>query len=72
MPEQSFLESTFLKRKRLTILDGDLKMTFNWQYGKVLSIASCSRFLISNDFLLRNGETQTNSVFCHNTNILMF
>ena len=38
-------------------------MTFNLQYGKVLSIAFCSRFLISNDFLPRNGKTQTNSFF---------
>ena len=33
------------------------------QYGKVLSITFCSRFLISNDFLPRNGKTQTNSFF---------
>ena len=39
-------------------------MTFNLQYGKVISIIFCSRFLISNDFLLRNGKTQTNSFFC--------
>ena len=38
-------------------------MTFNFQYGKVLSIAFCSRFLISNDFLPRNGKTQTNYFF---------
>ena len=62
-PEQSFLGSTFLKRKWLTILDGDLKMTFNLQCGKVISIAFCSRFLISNDFLPRNEKTQTNSFF---------
>ena len=39
------------------MLDGDLKMTFNLQYGKVLSIAFCSCFLISNDFLPRKGKT---------------
>ena len=38
-------------------------MTFNLQYGKVLSIAFCSHFLISIDFLPRNGKTQTNSFF---------
>ena len=38
-------------------------MTFNLQYGKVLSIAFCSRFLIYNDFLPRNGKTQINSFF---------
>ena len=38
-------------------------MTFNLQFSKVFSIAFCSRFLISNDFLLRNGKTQTNSFF---------
>ena len=38
-------------------------MTFNLQYGKVLSKAFCSRFLISIDFLPRNGKTQTNSFF---------
>ena len=31
-------------------------MTFNLQYGKVLSIAFCSRVFISNDFLLRNWK----------------
>ena len=30
---------------------------------KTLSIAFCSPFLISNDFLPRNGKTQTNSFF---------
>ena len=60
MPEQSFLGSTFLKQKWLTILDGDLKVTFNLQYGKVLSVAFCSCFfLFSNGFLPRNGKTQT-------------
>ena len=58
MPEQSFLGSTSLKWPWLTILDGDLKMAYNLQYGKVLSIGFCSRFLISNDFLPRNGKTQ--------------
>ena len=38
-------------------------MTFNLQYGKVLSGAFCSEFLIYNDFLQRNGKTQTNSFF---------
>ena len=38
-------------------------MTFNLQYGKVLSIAFCCHFLISNDILLRDGKTQTNSLF---------
>ena len=33
-------------------LDGDLKMTFNSQYGKVLSITFYKRFFISNDFLM--------------------
>ena len=63
MPEHSFLGRTSFKRKWLTILEGDRKMTFNLQYGKVLSIVFCSRFLISNDFLPRNGKTQTNSFF---------
>ena len=61
MPEQR--GRTSLKWKWLTILDGDLKMTFNLQCGKVLSIASSSPFLIFNDFLPRNGKTQTNSFF---------
>ena len=39
------------------------EMTFNLQYGKVLSRAFCSHFLIYNDFLQRNGKTQTNSFF---------
>ena len=43
--------------------DGDLKMTFNLQHGTVLSISFCSRFLICNDFLSRNGEIQANSYF---------
>ena len=43
--------------------DGDLKMTFNLKHGKDFSIAFCSRFLISNDFLSKNGKTQANSVF---------
>ena len=34
MPEQSFLRSTSLEQKRLTILDGDLKMTFNLRMVK--------------------------------------
>ena len=38
---------------KFTILEGDLKMTFNLHYVKVLSIAFCSRFWISNDFLSR-------------------
>ena len=63
MPEESFLGSTSLKWKWLTILDEDLKMTFNLQYGKVISITFCSGFLISNNFLVRNGKTQTNSSF---------
>ena len=63
MPEQGFLGSTSLKWKRLTILDGDLKLTFNLQYGNVLSIAFYSHVLISNDFLPRNGKKQTNSFF---------
>ena len=63
MPEQSFLGSTSLKWISLTILAGDLKITFNLQYGKVLSIVFCSGFLISNDFLPRNGKTQTNPFF---------
>ena len=58
MPEQSFLGITSLKLKWSTILDGDLKTTFNLQYGKVLSRTFCSRFLISNDFLPRKGKTQ--------------
>ena len=58
MPEQSFLGGTSLKWPWLTILDGDLKMAYNLQYGKVLSNGFCSRFLISNDFLPRNGKTQ--------------
>ena len=33
-------------------LDGDLKMTFNSQYGKILSITFYKRFFISNDFLM--------------------
>ena len=41
---------------KFTILEGDLKMTFNLHYVKVLSIAFCSRFWISNDFLSRNGK----------------
>ena len=53
----SFLGSTFLKLKWLmTILDGDLKITFNLQYGKVLSIAFRSSFFISNDYLPRKGK----------------
>ena len=32
------LDSTSLKRKFLTILDGDLKTIFNLQHGKVFSI----------------------------------
>ena len=38
-------------------------MTFNWQYGKVLSIAFCGRFLISSDFLPRNGKRHINYFF---------
>ena len=38
-------------------------MTFNLQYGKVLSIAFCGRFLISNYFFPRYGKTQTKSFF---------
>ena len=38
-------------------------MTFNLQYGEVLSIAFFSRVLISNGFLSRNGKTQTNWFF---------
>ena len=40
----------------MTILDGDLKITFNLQYGKVLSIAFRSPFFISNDYLSRVGK----------------
>ena len=39
------------------------KITFILQYGKVLSIEIRNHFFISNDFLLRNGKTQTNSFF---------
>ena len=63
MSEQSFLWSTSLKWKWLTILDGHLKTTFNLQYGKVLSIALCSLFLISNEFFPRKEKTQINSFF---------
>ena len=41
-------------------------MTLNLQYGKVLPVAFCSRFLISNDatdVLPRNEKVQTNSFF---------
>ena len=38
-------------------------MTFNLQYGKVLSVAFCSRFFISTDVLPRNEKVQTNSFF---------
>ena len=72
MPEQSFLGSILLKWKCLAILKGDLKMTFNLQYGQVLSIAFCSRFLISDDVLPRHGKTQINSFFWHNTEIRAF
>ena len=58
-----FLGSTFSKWKWLTILDGDLKITFNLQYGKVVSVAFCSTFWISNYLLLSGGKTQTNSFF---------
>ena len=51
------------KMKWLAILDGELKMTFNLRYGKVLSIVFCGCFLISNDFLSKNRKTQTNSFF---------
>ena len=34
---------------------------FRWRYGKVLSIAFCSCFLISNDNLPRNAKTQSKS-----------
>ena len=63
MPEQSFLGGTFLKWKWFTILDGDFEIIFNLRYGKVLLMAFCSHFLISNDFLPRIGKTQTNFFF---------
>ena len=37
-------------------------MNFSFQYGKALSMAFCSHLLISNDFLLGNGKTQTNFI----------
>ena len=40
-------------------LDGDLKITFNLQYGKVLSIVFCFCFLISNNVLTRNWKKET-------------
>ena len=40
-------------------LDGDLKRTFNWQYGKVLSVVLCCCFFISNNVLPRNWKIQT-------------
>ena len=50
-----FFGKHILKMKMVRISEGDLKMTFNLQHGKVLSIAFCSRFLISNGFLPRKS-----------------
>ena len=61
MSQQSFLWSTSLKWKWLTYLGGDLKITFNLQYGKVLSIVFYRRFFISKDFLPRKEKTQANT-----------
>ena len=55
--------------KRLTFLDENSKMTFNLQYGKILSVKFYRRSLISNEFLLRNGKTKFSSFFWRNINI---
>ena len=51
-----FRKGVFKMKMVLTIFDRDLRITFNLQYGKVLSVAFSSRFLISNDFLQRNRK----------------
>ena len=66
MPDNAragFLGSISFRWKWFTILDGYLKMTFNLQYGKVNTIELCRRFMISNDFLPRNGKRGANSFF---------